>query len=210
MNWEKKYLKYKIKYLKLSLNLKNQKGSGDVPTNNQILEWPRDYKLIDAGANFYQVENFIPTDKFAKNDLKNVSTLDAHPKGQIEFVDENKLYLVNIKVDNIPWPGWDRNNLLHEYDFTKEYFSKLFLKKIISTDNNDKYNLPLEQKELINSNKMDNENINSNDKILQHIKQLEDRLNQLDNKLENHYHILPTSGMKNFEQSHPYYNRKLD
>ncbi len=57
---------------------------------------------------------------------------------------------------------------------------------------------------------MDNENINSNDKILQHIKQLEDRLNQLDNKLENHYHILPTSGMKNFEQSHPYYNRKLD
>lgn len=49
--------------------------------------------------------------------------------------------------------------------------------------------------------------LNSNKEQIENLKE---KINKIDNKLENHYHILPTSGIKQFEEAHPYFNKKID
>lgn len=39
---------------------------------------------------------------------------------------------------------------------------------------------------------------------------LQNKISYLEKKFENHYHIMPTSGVKNFEEKHPYFNEKID
>jgi len=55
-----------------------------------------------------------------------------------------------------------------------------------------------------------NDQVISYNPIEYRINNLEKQIAVIEKRLTNHYHILPTSGMKDFEDSHPYYNRKLN
>ena len=102
---------------------------------------------------------------------------------------------------------------LDEYTFNSfEYPKSIFFKKI---DPNDEENNLFINPNISNENQNQNQNQNKPkdseiENLQEQIKQLENKQKELESKLENHYHILPTSGMKSFEQAHPYYNKKLD
>ena len=246
MNHEQKYLKYKIKYLKLVS--KQQTGGGQVSWPEQVSEITDGDRLKVMGA---MLQDGVPE-----------SNMDA-----INRVISEKEYLMVIKVDN--------DVLILQHDdgentkFTKDIFktvmfdrlhsrirnwpediNKIIVGDIVQVKNiilqrdrffseNSQVNVSVgetywevlevsedtlklkkrdsglnngelqsfgqdEFKKVVLNKQGDNQNENP---IEKQIKLLQERLDSLENKFKNHYHDIPTSGVKEFEEQHPYFKR---
>lgn len=99
---------------------------------------------------------------------------------------------------------FNQQDEVNEYDFTlNQFYNGIILER------------DFPETEIINPDTQINPNTQTEKieqfiKLEQQIKELEKKYDQLKNSLDNHYHVLPTSGMKEFEQTHPYYNKKLN
>lgn len=199
MSYESKYIKYKLKYLKLCLQM------GGV---EEIINWPEDYKKINQGDFLVVVKD----DNFNKSfqDMKNKRIY------QSQVIDDNK-YITKGKARQITK---DHIELYGDGAETIFYFNE-FPSGIRFERKNENQNEKQEEKSEGNENKeekqqeVSNQKLNTEEssnleKIQKQIKELEKRQNELERKLDNHYHVLPTSGMKQFEELHPYYNKKID
>lgn len=157
MSYENKYIKYKLKYLKLQ-----QKGGSD-----QIILWPELYNNIRPNDVLE-----IVYDKDVESKLKEMGK-DENPsqfvnRGKVRYVTRDSIELYN-----------QTNETVYK---AKDFIDGIKFRKI-------------------------DENM---EKVQEQIKDLEKKQKQLEDKLNNHYHVLPTSGIKYFEDSHPYYNKKID
>lgn len=193
MSYEQKYIKYKLKYFKLLLESKSEQKGGII----EIIAWPYQAYKIKPG-DILQIDYFGTYENL--NDW-NYPILLTHPIGKVFESDEKNLVLKDLKASTKGENGKDVEPL-EEYTFNAyEYPKGIFFRKINLSDNKN-LNITNENSNITNKNDIEN--------LQEQIKQLENKQKELESKLENHYHILPTSGMKSFEQSHPYYNKKLD
>ncbi len=179
-------MSYEQKYIKYKLKYFKLLLESKSEQRGGVLEfiyWPREAEKIKIGDKLKIV-------RFGDSDIKarfNYPVLMYNPIGEVEANDEKRLMLIELK----PTTGYIQT--LKEYEF----FPNDFPNGIIF--------------EKVNLNKnLDMQKNNDIENLQEQIIQLEIKQKELESKLENHYHILPTSGMKNFEQSHPYYNKKLD
>lgn len=218
MSYEQKYIKYKIKYLKLNLLQKTKLYGG----SNNIISWPSEYKKINQGD---YVE--IVIDEKSKPDLENKSSSSKSnltTKGKVRRISDENIELYDNKSETLYNKNEFKNginlkkidiisldeqiNLLEkkssrELGSNKEHFETL--KKRLNELNSNKEQIYALEKRLneLSSDK----GLNSNKEQIENLKE---KINKIDNKLENHYHILPTSGIKQFEEAHPYFNKKID
>ena len=180
MSYEQKYIKYKLKYFKLLLESKSEQKGGVL----EFIYWPREAEKIKIGDKLKIV-------RFGDSDIKarwNYPVLMHNPIGIVESNNEKRLMLIELKATTTPYI-----EILPKYEF----FLNDFPNGIIFEKVNLNENLDMQKNSEIEN-------------LQEQIKQLENKQKELESKLENHYHILPTSGMKSFEQAHPYYNKKLD
>lgn len=212
--YKNKYIKYKQKYLNI------QKGG----THDEIIHWPDDYTKIILN-DFYE----IVMDNGTKEIINNINK-----KNRDYATDQNKQYgeghhkyhdMITSGIVNIPAraDSLQLSNGKNESAYTLRDFHNGFeLKHIRSNNLNDPVNLN-DQKKSNESDQIIHEQNKSNDsdqiihkqnklleKLQDRIKKLEEKQNMLEHSLNNHYHILPTSGIKHFEELHPYYNKKID
>jgi len=181
ISYESKYIKYKIKYLNQIL----QKGGYLLNIDD-----------INIGDILKYEINSDTIDRLKLTSLKNNSNIvvngkvisKSEDKGSI---DNNKIYydkksclvLVDIN-DNTKITNYFYSDFSNDSKSLKLPFVKLNNKEIILDDNKQK--------------------------IREQIIKLEEKQIELEKKLNNHYHILSTSGIKEFEELHPYYNKKIN
>lgn len=204
MSYESKYIKYKLKYLKLCLQM------GGV---EEIINWPEDYKKINQNDFLVVVEddNFNKSFQDMKNKRKELNQAQVNDdnryitKGKARQITKNQIELYNNDAETIfyfnEFPSGIRFERKNENQNEKQEEK--------SEGNNANQNKEEKQQELSNQ-KPNTEESSNLEKIQKQIKELEKRQNELERKLDNHYHVLPTSGMKQFEELHPYYNEKID
>jgi hypothetical protein len=176
MNYEKKYLKYKIKYLKLVS--KQQTGGKQLvwPTNSNEIKPDNKVKVIEVKVK--EIKSGSLLSEIEINRLKNIATEEHY----FTVRDPNPSMLRLFRNPN------DRTGQ-NEYDFSINYFEKIVLDKA-------------EEQESKMSNEKKEESL-----IEKKIQFLEEKLNNLERNLKGHYHILPTSGAKGYEDGHPYFPR---
>ncbi len=199
MSYEQKYIKYKLKYFKLLLESKLEQKGGVL----EFIDWPREAEKIKQG-DILQIEKFGDNERLNK---WNYPILLTQPIGEVLKSEQlglqpstKILILKDLKPRTKGENGKDVEPL-NEYTFyASEYPRGVLFKKLNFDDKN--LNITNENSNINNKNDIEN--------LQEQIKQLENKQKELESKLENHYHILPTSGMKSFEQAHPYYNKKLD
>jgi len=200
MQYESKYLKYKLKYLKLYLSL--QKGGF-----KEEIKWPQDLGKIKEGdklkiINIYQYHYKVRDGDY---NTRLQSLLKTKPTCIVYSVTPQEI-LLGFNIDT--------EYRISEAKFTLDEFPQglLFEKDIPDTEN-------LANEQVVPNNPNKNQAIpydQKNDQVIPYnpieyrINNLEKQIAVIEKRLTNHYHILPTSGMKDFEDSHPYYNRKLN
>jgi len=199
MSYENKYLKYKLKYLKLSLSL--QKGG-----RKEQINWPMDFKRIDVD-NKLEFISFTTTTSIEDNASdykKKLNTLlSKNPIGKVTSVSDKEIV---IKLDKIT------DNLTEvRFNITDFPLGIKFKKDIPDTENNKvvRFN-PDKNDQVIGFNPNKNDQVIGFNPNEFRIMKLETKIAEIEKRLTNHYHILPTSGMKDFEESHPYYNKKIN
>ncbi len=175
MDYEQKYLKYKIKYLKLQLNQQ---------TGGKQITWPKDShnilpnsKVRVMDIKVREIKSGLQMGQNTLNRLKNI----AGEEHYFTVRDSNNTMLRLLREPNVKTGE-------NEYDFNIQFFESIVLDKLTNQESmlsNKKEENPIEKK----------------------IKMLEERLNTLEKNLKQHYHILPTSGAKGFEEAHPYFPR---
>ncbi len=179
-------MSYEQKYIKYKLKyfkLLLESKSEQKGGVEEIINWPQDYKKINVGDKLKIV-------RFGDSDIKarfNYPVLMYNPIGEVFTNNEERLLLLQLK----PTTGYIET--LAEYAFYPNNFPNGIVFEKVNLNEN-----------------LDMQKNNEIENLQKQIKQLENKQKELESKLENHYHILPTSGMKSFEQSHPYYNKKLD
>jgi hypothetical protein len=185
MNYKSKYFKYKNKYLKLRQLI--QKGGG--------YSWPTDYNKLNIGDKIKIIDTKLSSDETQKE-----SILKLIRNKYIATVTKTNSEQLILKLEN---QDIDKE----EFTFYKEKGGFTF--DIIQT-NGDESKIKEETKNNKIESKIKEETKNNKIEIVEEIEKINNRINGLENKLDNHYHVLPTSGIKQFEQSHPYYGKKLD
>lgn len=154
-----------------------------------IINWPEDYEKIKKDDELEMIIDETTKENLTKkkNKLSNIDTRygngDFVTKGKVRKSNNNTIELYNDDDDN--------ETLYDAKDFPQGVKFKKNGQNIEDPNQFIKNNHEIT-------------------KIKEQIIELEKKFNQLENKLDNHYHILPTSGMKQFENSHPYYNKKID
>ncbi len=210
MSYELKYVKYKLKYLKLLLNSKFEQKGGVL----EIIEWPKDFNKIKKG-DILEINDYGTYNNLNK---MNYPILMTHPVGEVFDVNKESILLLYLKPTTKGEDGQEVEPLA-EHRFYASYYPKgIFFKKInVEKEKNDPTEGPKVNPNLnptvgpsVNPNILTNSNDKDIERIKEQIRELEVKQKQLENKLNNHYHIMPTSGMKEFEEAHPYYNRKID
>ena len=184
MNYEKKYLKYKIKYLKLVS--KQQTGGKQLiwPTNSNEIKPDNKVKVIEVKVK--EIKSGLQLSENEINRLKNIA-IEEH---YFTVRDPNPSMLRLYRNPN------DRTGQ-NEYDFSINYFEKIVLDKAE------------EQESKMSNEKKEESSIEKKEEssIEKKIQFLEEKLNNLERNLKGHYHILPTSGAKGYEDGHPYFPR---
>lgn len=205
MSYERKYLKYKVKYLKLHLLEKQQNligGSFDeviLPMDNDKIKIG---DVLEINQN-KESENCINLSNDENNKIfsRNVFV----KKGRVIEISSNELingYKSNInnsqddivydKNAGITLEDDNKNKTTYYYNnFTHNGLKEAQIPFFKINDENNKF-----EKEFL--------------VIKEQIGILEKKINNIEYKLDNHYHNMPTSGMKQFEKSHPYYGKKID
>jgi hypothetical protein len=226
MSYKSKYLKYKLKYLKLNLSL--QKGG-----TTEHIEWPKDLKKIkiDDELKFISYKEFL---ELGNNDYTRLkSFLKKNPTGKVSSISEQNILVVfnrdditriNFSLNQFPYgivfekniPDTQKNNTNDQViplDNTNDQVIPLDKKndQVIPLDNTNDQVIPLDKKndQVIPLDKKNDQVIPLDLKEVRIIK-LEAKIAEIEKRLTNHYHILPTSGMKDFEESHPYFNKKIN
>jgi len=199
MSYENKYLKYKLKYLKLSLSL--QKGG-----RKEQIYWPMDFKKIDVG-NKLQFISFT-TNTYIEdnsNDYKKklYTLLSKKPIGKVTSVSDKEIVIQLDKIiDNITEVRFNITDFPLGIDFEKD---------IPDTENDQVVGFnPDKNNQVVGFNPDKNNQVIGFNPNEFKIMKLETKIAEIEKRLTNHYHILPTSGMKDFEESHPYYNKKIN
>ncbi len=179
-------MSYEQKYIKYKLKyfkLLLQSKSEQKGGVLEIINWPQDYKKINVGDKL-KIVSFGDSDISAR---WNYPVLMSNPIGEVQLNNENRLILLKLK------PTTGNLETLAEYGFSPNDFPRgIVFEKVNSNEN------------------LDMQKNNEIERLKEQIRELQYKQKQLESKLENHYHVLPTSGMKSFEQVHPYYNKKLD
>jgi hypothetical protein len=197
--FEKKYLKYKLKYLELKLI-----GGG----NTYI--WPDDYKKLEKleqlQSRKFKIKSF---DNVKKLEYINTNTNSINNEistnklinsiCNIFRVDNEILNLINVSVNQSPHSPYNITNIVY-----KDKLNKIRLEEIDSDINTDNKN---EEKNYnVNTNITDRkENLKLKNNLELEINKLKERLEKLENEFENHYHDMPTTGIRQFKNQHPYY-----
>lgn len=166
MSYEKKYIKYKLKYLKLNLiqMQKNQLGG-------TLINWPEQNNLIKPGDILEIIE-----DNATKEIIKKIEE------------DLTKRYGTDKKpIFKTTTTGTVRNNNNESIE--------------LYTDNSETV---FQSKEFPNGIKFKKIDILQNNldinKIREQIIELEKKFKQLENNLDNHYHEVPTTGIRYFNE----------
>ena len=185
MSYLQKYLKYKLKYLKLNLVQMEKTKIGGLDI---IINWPEEYEKIKKDDELEMIIDETTKENLTniKNKLSNIDPI----YGKGDFVTKGKVRESNNN-NTIELYNDDDETLYHAEDFPQGVKFKKNGQNIEDPNQFIKNNHEIT-------------------KIKEQIIELEKKFNQLENKLDNHYHILPTSGMKQFENLHPYYNKKIN
>jgi hypothetical protein len=246
MNYEQKYLKYKIKYLKLVS--KQQTGGG-------LVAWPEQMSDIKLGDKLKVIDAMLQDD-VPENHMDAINRVISEKKYlTVGKVDNDVLILqhdngedTNFNIDIFKTVVLDR--LYNRIRDWPEDVNKIIVGDIVQVKNtilqrdrffseNSQVNvyvgetywevvevsedtLKLKKKDsgLYNGEQqsfgkndfkkvvLDVQRNNQNENpIEKQIKLLQERLDSLEKNFKNHYHDIPTSGVKEFEEQHPYYKR---
>lgn len=197
MNYENKYIKYKNKYLKLSQKIQNVQNvqNGGVNTEN----------ILDQNTLNNTTKN---TDLYKDNENDTTKNTDLYEDEDEDNENDKKIKLIKSQVidtikkynydkhtDKDPAKHTDKDSIKHNENIFEQLNNKIeeLEKKIEELENK------LERTKLGNKEQRD-----------KHEKIILNEITELKKKLHNHYHILPTSGIKYFdEQNHPYF-KKID
>jgi len=200
MNFNKS-TKYVLKYRNDNSNLIRYKGGKSANPH-----WPHNYDGLEAGDKLTLKINDV-VDQHTYNTPENLKSFGLNDK-EIEIIKNTSEYKV-ISVTEQKLVIQNENH--PEITFTKTQNKDLNLRfhKEIPENETQNNNSPV----IVNSN---NGNNNSNS-IVEQINELKNKqleiqtkILSLEKKFENHYHIMPTSGAKEFEIKHPYYYSKVD
>lgn len=200
--YKKKYLTYKIKYLKQKLNTQSGGSEEDIS-----LVLPKDIsKIIPKKFNVSEKSNPFIINRFVVNNNKELETILneklKNKTAHIWFETKTDIYLTlnDEELRKISYTD-DKNESINieVYNlFRENKIDKLYItinKKYI----NEEYDLD------DNTNLLEKEDPNK--KIQLQINLLKEELDKLKNEFSNHYHDIPTTGMRQFEQSHPFYKK---
>lgn len=214
--YEKKYLKYKLKYLELSKNNIQLGGSND----NEILTFSINNDssyLLECGQHViienitYESKPENPNYKLLENHnilSKCVGTVLSHKQGELvlidvmttggEFITKIKFNKENFYIAKITLKKFKHHiyGLVNSRDDLPNNI--LYLNKQNYNDK-DNHLIPLPMSEPIKENNLEKS-----------IEYLHIRLNILENKLNNHYHDIPTTGMRTYTNQHPFYKEVDD
>lgn len=185
MNYQQKYLKYKTKYLiqKGGYNNISLKLSQGLDIKNKNIIKQNDKIIItECIARSDSVEQFIAImnnkeEKLFSNYVSVNSDNTVMKMNLIAIIDEitydtNNLITLKIK--------YDINGIEYSFTFNSDIFNTINFYKIET----------LEQ------------NSNNDNNLIKQINQSEKKILDLELQLKNHYHDLPTTGMKLFTESH--------
>lgn len=191
-----KYLKYKNKYIEL----KKQIAGVSYLVGKEKLSFPKDWKKINYGDKIL-INNVSYTKKNNDSDvdIKNLidcraSVLEIYDKGL--YLD--KIYKTIGKNAGKPFFEGDLN-LTKNLHINTDNYDDLIIEFQIDEDKNESNN------EFINEKNIDNvELINM---LKEKISNLESKIEKLESNLKNHYHDVPTTGMKLYDEQHPYFRK---
>lgn len=218
--YKKKYLSYKLKYLQTKLT---QNGGGKIE-----LILPDDIKKIkkinEGGISSKSSEfiiKHIETDARLECDIdkslqrflnKNIKDKKAH----IWFETENQIYLIidNIKYKKLKFT--EKNGEDIDFDFSKLLENKCLMSILIEIeqenvienkqqiDINYKEKIQNQQQKDVQQKDIQKEDINYIEKIQNQIDALKNEIEKLKNEFDNHYHDLPTTGIRQYTKEHPF------
>jgi ribosomal protein S15P/S13E len=177
-----KYLKYKLKYLQEKQKImKGGHKELTLPNNLDMINLDDKIKIIKI-----HVKNNL-------NDKENI---------------ENKLNSW-IKQNPIVYMKYDSTN----GSKTFPYFDQFINNKLNDIEINEKLytitnilnNKSIEKIDIIKIDLLDE--IKKNENINEQISYLINEIQKLKNEFKNHYHELPTSGIRNYSEDHPYFKK---